>query len=611
MFQKHPFRDFRHLNSGEMIPSEGYCDQPYVAQTDDGAWLCIMTTGAGREGERGQHVVTRRSTDRGRSWEDAVDVEPASGPEASYAVLLKTPGGRIFAFYNHNTDEVAEVQCEAASGRGMMKRVDSLGYFVFKFSDDQGRSWSARRYPIAVREFAVDRENVYGGKIRFFWNVGRPLISRHGVFVTLHKIAAMPFAQSEGAFLFSENLLTEKDPEKIAFQTLPDGDAGLRTPPGGGRIAEEQSVTELSDGSLYCVYRSRDGYPVCSYSRDGGHTWSEPRYKTATPGGRRMKHPRAANFVWRCGNGRFLYWFHNHGGAPLFRDGGDIMGDRNPVWLCAGEEHDSPEGKVLHWSQPEVLLYDDDPFIRISYPDLVEADGRFWISETQKMVARVHEIDPTLVEGLFGQAENRLAAKAGLVLEESRAGKGAWQVPMPKLPIFSGPDFSHEDQRRMDYRAGFTLDFLYQPSALILGEVLLDTRTETGRGLWVAQAEEGALEIRLNDGRSESAWRCDRGSVRAGGSHHVTFIVDGGPKLILCVVDGLLHDGGEERQFGWGRFSPALREANGAPELRLAESVGTVRIYTRALRVSEAVGNARVRSWAGGKISQLPKNSLV
>ena len=27
--------DFRHLNNGWQIPSEGYCDQPYVVKTDD------------------------------------------------------------------------------------------------------------------------------------------------------------------------------------------------------------------------------------------------------------------------------------------------------------------------------------------------------------------------------------------------------------------------------------------------------------------------------------------------------------------------------------------------------------------------------------------------
>ena len=107
--------DPRHIANGWEIPSEGYCDQPYVVQTGDGAWLCIMTTGAGHEGQSGQHVVSLRSTDRGRTWTEPVALEPADGPEASYAVLLGIPSGRIFAFYNHNTDNLREVKAELAA----------------------------------------------------------------------------------------------------------------------------------------------------------------------------------------------------------------------------------------------------------------------------------------------------------------------------------------------------------------------------------------------------------------------------------------------------------------------------------------------------------------
>ena len=95
--------DPRHISNGWNIPSEGYADQPYIVKTDDGAWLCVMTTGVGVEGAGGQHVVSMRSTDQGRTWEKIVPIEPADGPEASYAVLLKVPYGRIYVFYNHNT----------------------------------------------------------------------------------------------------------------------------------------------------------------------------------------------------------------------------------------------------------------------------------------------------------------------------------------------------------------------------------------------------------------------------------------------------------------------------------------------------------------------------
>ena len=74
--------DPRNIRTGWEIPTETYSDQPYVVRTQDGAWLCVVTTGAGREGESGQHVVTRRSTDRGRTWSDAVTLEPPAAPSA-------------------------------------------------------------------------------------------------------------------------------------------------------------------------------------------------------------------------------------------------------------------------------------------------------------------------------------------------------------------------------------------------------------------------------------------------------------------------------------------------------------------------------------------------
>ena len=52
--QKPPAID---ITTGSEIPSEGYCDQPYVVKLSDGTWLCVMTTGKGHEGQRGQHCL--------------------------------------------------------------------------------------------------------------------------------------------------------------------------------------------------------------------------------------------------------------------------------------------------------------------------------------------------------------------------------------------------------------------------------------------------------------------------------------------------------------------------------------------------------------------------
>ncbi len=587
--------DPRHLSNGWVIPDEHYADQPYIVKTDDGAWLCAITTGSGNEGAGGQHVVTLRSTDKGRTWEKPVDIESASGPEASYVVLLKTPYGRVYALYNHNTDRVPEVKRE---DKGVYKRVDSLGHYVFKYTDDHGRTWSPQRYEIPQRAFDCDLQNTYKGELKFFWNVGKPLILGGDALCVIHKVGAMGagfFAQSEGAFLKSPNILSERDPAKITFATLPEGTVGLRTPPGGGRVAEEQSIVSLSDGSIYCVYRTIDGWPTVAYSRDGARTWTEPAYKTYTPGGRRVKHPRAANFVWKCDNGKFLYWFHNHGGRFVGelgangKDGRSPYDDRNPAWLMAGREVATPEGRRIEWSQPEIALYDDDPYIRMSYPDLVEENGEFYITETQKTVGRTHLLPAPLVAGLFNQWDAHAVATNGRIL--NLTGKMPAQAAMPRLPALNRRDTQSEDQRGMDLRAGFSLDLWLTLDALAPGQALLDNRDAEGKGLLVATDADGALRITLNDGRTECAWSSDQKLLAAGKPHHAVITVDGGPKIISFVVDGTLCDGGDQRQFGWGRFSPLLRTPAGSPTLAISPAVKSLRLYNRALRTSEAVGN--------------------
>ena len=595
--------DPRHITNGREIPTEYYSDQPYIIKTDDAAWLCVLTTGGGVEGAAGQHVITMRSTDGGTTWAAPVDVEPASGPEASYAVLLKAPGGRIFCFYNHNTDNLRQVRADDPPfAGGLCKRVDSLGYFVFKYSDDHGRSWSAQRYPLPMREMDIDRRNPYDGSVRFFWNVGKPFIHAGAAYVSVHKVVGFGegfFTRSEGVLLKSANLLTEPDARKVTWETLPDGEFGLRTPPGGGPIAEEQSYSVLSDGSFYCVYRSVDGHPVCCYSRDGGHTWTAPAYQ-AYADGHLMKHPRAANFAWRCANGNYLYWFHNHGGRFL-RDrtnGVNPYDDRNPVWLCGGVEADSAQGKIIRWSQPEIVLYDDDPYIRMSYPDLIEDGGHYYLSETQKDIARVHEIDPALLEGLWKQFERASVTQAGMILDLTGGTHPIPSVtPMPALPPFNKRDETRADYGALDLRQGFTLELWLQCGTPAPGQTLLDTRTASGKGMAVLSAADEALEIVLNDGRTENRWRSDAHTLIAGQRRHVAIVVDGGPKIITFIIDGQLCDGAADRQFGWGRFSPHLRDVNGAPVLRIhSPNQGTLehlRIYNRALRTSEVIANFR------------------
>ena len=139
------------------------------------------------------------------------------------------------------------------------------------------------------------------------------------------------------------------------------------------------------------------------------------------------------------------------------------------------------------------------------------------------------------------------------------------------MPIFLERDSDRHDYGTRDLRAGFTQELSVRLESLDAGLVLLDNRMENGR--------------------SESAWACDHDLLKPGEAHHIGVVVDGGPKVITFTVDGALCDGGEYRQFGWGRYNPNLRDVNGGQKLRTGKGVTLVRIYGRSLMTSELIGN--------------------
>lgn len=386
------------IETGWEIPSEGYCDQPYVVKLKDGTWLCTMTTGKGKEGAGGQHIVSCRSSDKGRTWSPLVDIEPADGPEASWVMPYLTGYGRVYVFYTYNAANLRDV-----IGGG--KRVDTLGEYALKYSDDGGLTWSGKRWYIPVRETSADRNNPYQGKVRFFWGVGKPALHKGSMYLGFSKIGKFGkgfIETSESWFLRCSNIESERDPSELDWELLPEGDHGLKSPE--GPIAEEVNLTSLSDGSLFCTYRTVAGHPCHAYSRDDGKSWTKSAFMIYEPGGEMVNHPRAANFVRRLDEGpfagRYIYWFHNN--TMRTYNNGKGAGSRNPVFLLGGTEHDSPEGKVIHWGDPVAILYAKEKKTGISYPDFIWDDG-LYISETQKETARVHRIPDELLRTLWDQ----------------------------------------------------------------------------------------------------------------------------------------------------------------------------------------------------------------
>ena len=570
--------DPRDIATGYVIPDEGYCDQPYVVITQDGNWLCLLTTAGGHEGAANSHVVSTISADQGRTWSKLVELEPVDGPPSVYSLPVVARSGRVYAFYDYNGDNF---KCPARS--------DCVGWFVYKYSDDNGQTWSKERYRLPMRMTAVDRTNTFDGKVQIFWGIGKPITYDDTMIFAFSKCGKYLIDRSEGWFYRSDNILTEPDPNKIEWQLLPDGDVGLKNPD-YGEVQAEQNIVPMNDGSIYCMYRTAGNHPCHAYSRDGAHTWTMPEYATYTPGGRRFKNSRACPKVWKASNGKYLFWFHHHGAHKNAYKG------RNPVWLSGGIEKDG----FIHWSQPEIVLYDTDPKNCLfdpktgkpgpgggmSYPDLIEQDGKYWITETQKTLARVHPIDSTLLEGLWSQGETKAVAMKGLVVDLG-PDKTNKEMAMPRLPSLADG-------------GGFSIDFWITLKDLTAGQIVVDSRDASGKGLAVSTTEHGTLRIEMNDGKNRGFWECDRELLKPGVRHHVAIIVDGGPNVISFVVDGILCDGGEASTYGWGRFAPELGNVSGSDKLRIAPALkgrlDGLRVYDRFLRTSEAVANYHARN---------------
>jgi hypothetical protein len=569
--------DPRNILAGSEIPRENYSDQPYVVVTKDGNWLCVLTTGKGNEGAPAQHVISTISTDRGRTWSTPIDIEPATGPEASWVMPLAIPGsGRVYVFYTYNADNLR--LDTKSNSKTYAKRVDTMGEYAYKYTDDFGRSWSSERFFIPMRKMRIDRDNAWEGKRMYFWGVGKPIVTRDGAAFGFAKVGKWGdpggMVTSQGCFMHSSNILTEKDPKKLKWELLPDGDEGLRAPK--GPVSDEANLVEMNDGSLYATYRTIDGFNCGAYSRDRGHTWTPPAYAVYEPGGRPIKHPRAANFVRKFSNGKYLLWYHNHGGQSVLTGKWAYYTNRNPAWVAGGVERNG----FIHWSQPEILLYHPDPDIRTSYPDFVEDHGEFYVTETVKTFARVHKVDHALLDGVWNQATNRTRTTQGLVLTAA-----AGSQTFPKLPSL--------------LNGGFTIEFWIRLWELSPGQTILDTRLPDGKGVSITTSDRFTYNISLNDGAKQAEWDSDPGvhpgTLKVGVWQHVAFVVDGGPKIVTVIIDGILNDGGPARDYGWGRFPPELADINGKPDFtpgaKIFGDIKGLRVYNRYLRTSEILAN--------------------
>ncbi len=562
-------KDPRYINNGSEIPTAGgYADQPSIVVLSDGTYVCATTTGKGEEGAKGQIVSVMRSTDGGKTWTEGGQLEDPQW-ESAYAVLVKDRFERIYCLYNYNLDhfDIKNFGCY---------RLDMGGTYCMRYSDDQGLSWSDR---IIVDVGFTDLDTDYpyfpeeGKQYRFMWNVARPFIDGDDLYIMIGKPFLgiknlYEFETTRGVLLIARGIV--KDPH-APFITLPEGKKELLPRP-GDRITEEHCCVKLSDGTLFVTSRTENGYPLVFVSHDDGKNFTDgfiPKHV----GGLSVKQPRAANFLWKLENGTYLYWFHNVGNM-----GYDF---RNPAWCAPAFEIDTEKGKELVYGQPEILFYHIGDRLSISYPDFIEHDGKLFITETQKQIARIHEVDEKLVNALCNQ-DTVCKKLDGISMAELKE-KG---VPRQDYSKVNHSD--RDEWKELVENGGTTWIFegIFQK-----GDKVISAFNKQRGGFKVTVNDDGTLCC-FASGENANFTVESSINVCDGKKHHVAWITDTCASVSYLVIDGIFDNGGEEYICGW-RFVPRqLSFINAVKDVTFSENV-SVRLIPNTILTYDAIGDWR------------------
>jgi hypothetical protein len=353
--------------------SDGTNQHDLVSHLPTGRLFGLWTQGYEESGSN-QSVVCHWSDDGGTTWSDpkVIDGPQLDGRIASWGFFVVVPAfHRIYVFYNKDVGT----------------RIYQTGQLEFKYSDDWGENWSSpfvtsfRRGAYSPTDTTIPPS---------WWVYQNPIIVGGKPIVGFTEFQSRPpdiFYTNEIRFLQFDNILEEPDPSKIQITTYPTGSTGLR----GSYLAntsqstlQEPSLVQLSDGRLFCVMRSGQGFPRYSLSVDSARTWKTPAPLRYHDGGSTIDQPLAPCPIYQMGDGNYaLVSFNNKGDANGGQDASDGLKNRTPAFLLIGRESRT-DSQAIVFSEPIRLL---ENFVRPcgpqsrteigSYPSLTDEGDHY------------------------------------------------------------------------------------------------------------------------------------------------------------------------------------------------------------------------------------------
>ncbi len=326
-----------------------------VVPTPERTFLAFWTQ-ATRENAPDQRCVLSRSEDQGETWSEPIEIAgPATdGRIASWGFPVVVPyTGRVYFFYNKNVG-VEDV------------REDTTGECRYRWSDDDGRTWSDEHGTVEIRASALSHPNPEVPPSWICYQV--PIMTPEGaVLAGFTRWASRAVAgdvglfelDSEVWFLRFENILTAEDPMALKVSTWPHGAHALRVPRPDDQsvsVAQEPSIQPLPDGRLICVMRTLTGSIWFALSGDDGRSWDDPRPLRYCPGGPEINQPIAPCPLYRLRDGRYLLVFHNNDGTAHGGSGpADYRLNRRPAFIATGRYIDDPDHPIIFGRPREIM----------------------------------------------------------------------------------------------------------------------------------------------------------------------------------------------------------------------------------------------------------------
>jgi len=543
------------ITSGAKIFHAGYLDQPYVLKLRNNSWLCTYTKSPNGEADPMETIGVSISSNGGATWEALHDLEPATGPDAYYAVPFLSAQGRVYVFYGYNIDN---------ANNGI--RYDLAGKMCYKYSDDNGKTWSDRSI-IEIPVTYLDRFNYFhdNGKHQSWWSICKPIISDDGqMYFAFTKNGSSD--SHEGYILNSSNINTETDNAKLIWNFYPGTDHGIRSPV-MGEVQEEHNIVQLNSGGFACVYRTALGFPAISYSNDKCNTWSTPQPMRYYATGDTIRNPRACPRIFKCSNGKYLFWFHNDS---------YLWGHRNPVWIAGGIE----ENGIIQWSQPEMLLYSQiiGTYMLISYPDLIEDGNKYYFTETQKKDAMLHQVSNELLNRLWNQGKRKLPVNSNLV---SSYAKSSDNNPT-SISINNTVNWT-----------GTTLEVQFNTDDLnSAGGDMLTTSLGRDTVSKIHIQSNGNIAMNLySSNKIVFSLSGDKGLLNKSGKNVISFMLDNKSRVLTAMFNGVLCNRSEQdKKQGWGRLPANFNfKAIDKVSFKSSLSISKLRVFNVGMRTSDMI----------------------